>query len=541
MKEKTKKQLLKENKALRARLEQFERGAGLPPEMDEMLKRFREFFDKLPDYCYTISPDGRIMNVNQSALEALGYEKEELFGQNIVSTIYAPESRKKARTLLGKGKKAGKIQNAEMIILTKSGEERIVLLSSEAMLDEKGKIIHSISVQKDISERKRIENVLIENEQRFRDAFELAAIGRAITDPEGRFLKVNNAILEMSGYSEEELLKKSWIDVTHPDDVSSSGTNVEKLLKGKIRSFNQIQRVVHSDGHSIWVNLNVVLIRDQAGKPLYMVGDVIDITEQKKAEDELKRYQETLEVLVEERTAELETFAYSISPDLRAPLRAMEGFSNALVEDYGEKLDGRGQEYAERIIKAARRMDTLINDILTYSRISRTEIKIRPVDLNKAVKEATKQHMDEINTKKASVEIKGKLPKVDGHYPVIVQIISNLISNALKYVGPRTKPKITISADTKNDSVRLSVKDNGIGIEPKHQDKIFKIFERLHGIEHFSGTGIGLALVKKGVERMGGNVGVESKAKKGSKFWIELPKATTKKKRTRHYKGRGPL
>lgn len=219
----------------------------------------------------------------------------------------------------------------------------------------------------------------------------------------------------------------------------------------------------------------------------------------------------------------MEAFAYSISHDLRAPLRTMQGFAQALQEDYGDQLDEIAQEYIQYITEGAVQMDALIADLLSYSRLTRVQIELQKVDLNSIVTEALKQLGAQIKEKHALITI-DTLPSVMAHRPTLMQVITNLISNAIKFVEPPTQPKVHIYADEQQNSVYIWVEDNGIGIAPEHQERIFRVFERLHGTESYPGTGIGLAIVRKAIERMNGKVGVESQVNSGSRFWIELIK-----------------
>jgi len=248
-----------------------------------------------------------------------------------------------------------------------------------------------------------------------------------------------------------------------------------------------------------------------------------------------------------ETNAELESFAYSVSHDLRAPLRAMQGFANALLEDYGDRLDDTGRDYAGRIVAAAQRMDALIDDLLTYSRMSRADVPLRPVSVDEAVAEALVTLEAEIEKRGADITVESPLPEVLAHHGMLVQVVVNLLTNAIKFVEPGVQPRVRIwaegpgsvergawsvgaggqgsnpkSAIQNPKSVRLWVEDNGIGIVPAQQERIFRVFERLHGIETYPGTGIGLAIVRKGVERMGGRAGIESQIGQGSRFWVEL-------------------
>ena len=250
--------------------------------------------------------------------------------------------------------------------------------------------------------------------------------------------------------------------------------------------------------------------------------------------DALASRAEQLEARVSERTAalselnaELEAFAYTVSHDLRAPLRGMQGLAQALLEDYGETLEPTGRDYATRIAVAAAHMDRLIHDLLTYSRLAHAALKLEVTSLDAIVHDARAQLCEQLAG--ADVAVEGALPSVVGHRATLVQVVVNLLSNAAKYVAPGTRARIRMRAERGNGVVRLWVEDNGIGIAAKHRDRIFKVFERLHGEEMYSGTGIGLAIVRKAVERMGGQAGVEADEGHGSRFWIELADAHPKR------------
>jgi signal transduction histidine kinase len=254
-------------------------------------------------------------------------------------------------------------------------------------------------------------------------------------------------------------------------------------------------------------------------------------SELRQAQDELIKTNKALEQRVEERTASLrdaiaqmEEFSYSVSHDLRSPLRAIQGYAKVLTEDHAGQLDAEGREYLGRILQSGSRMERLINDVLTYTRISRKEIQLQPVSLGSVVKSVI-EHYPEFSQVGADIRVAGELPPVIGHEPSLSQAISNLLNNAMKFVEPGVKPQVSIRADRGNGLVRLWVEDNGIGVKPEHQHRLFGMFERIHPEGRFEGTGIGLAIVRKVTERMGGKVGVESDGVRGSKFWIQLPAA----------------
>lgn len=263
-----------------------------------------------------------------------------------------------------------------------------------------------------------------------------------------------------------------------------------------------------------------------------------EIKERIHAENELHRSQEQLadragqlEGLVTERTSELtstnqqlEAFAYSIAHDLRAPLRAMQGFSALLVEEAGTALSEAGKRYADRISKAAQLMDAMLSDLLEFSRISQQQVELSSVNLGTVVESVLSQLKESIAEQGARVDSSGPWPHALAHEPTLTQVLFNLTSNALKFVRPGVPLLLRLRAEERAEVVRVWVEDNGVGIEPNYQGQIFRLFTRLNG-EKYPGTGIGLAIVEKGVERLGGRVGVDSVLHQGSRFWFELRKA----------------
>lgn len=239
-----------------------------------------------------------------------------------------------------------------------------------------------------------------------------------------------------------------------------------------------------------------------------------DITERAQMEEALR-----------EVNTQLTSFAYSVAHDLRAPLRAMQGFSQALVEDYGHLLPKEGKDYTDRIIAASSRMDRLIRDLLDYSRLSRDEVALSPVNLTDVFQEVRSHCLRECSADGADVVLPESLPTVIGARSILIQIFTNLISNALKFVPKGTIPLVRIRSEFNNRMVRVWVEDNGIGIPAAHLERIFGVFERLHGVDQYPGTGIGLAIVRKGAERLGGKAGVISEPDAGSRFWVDIPAA----------------
>lgn len=367
------------------------------------------------------------------------------------------------------------------------------------------------------------------SEARFRRLFESNLIGIIFSHLSGRITAANDAFLKIVGYPREDLVlgKLRWLEITPPEYIHlDEQAIVELKVSGVAPPFEK--EYIRKDGSRVPILIGAALLE---GSEQEAVCFVLELTESKAAEVEIRQLNETLEKRVAERTIkleeanqELEAFSYSVSHDLRAPLRAMQGFSQALMEDYAEQFDSVGQEYARRIVAAAGRMELLIQDLLAYSRLSRAELQLRLVDLESVIEDVMTQLEVELREKQAEVVIEEPLPQVMGHRITLVQVVVNLLANAIKFVATGVKSKVRVYADERGSWVRLWIEDNGIGIAPDHQERIFRVFERLHGIETYPGTGIGLAIVRKGVERMGGRVGVESQLGQGSRFWVELPK-----------------
>jgi signal transduction histidine kinase len=278
-------------------------------------------------------------------------------------------------------------------------------------------------------------------------------------------------------------------------------------------------------------------MRGPTGKVVGASKIARDITEDKRTEralaetrEMLRQHAETLERRVRERTAELQetirsldSFCYSIAHDLRAPLRAMSGFGSELMDQYGSRLDAAGKEYLTRIRTAAARMDRLICDLLELGRLGTMEVPAEPVQLQDVVAKALVPLEKELEKKHADVQLKQPLLPVLASSVMLEQVLANLLGNAVKFVPPKSRPHVEVWSEARGPMVRVCVQDNGIGMKPEHIKKLFQPFTRLVNGVDYPGTGIGLAIVRKGVERMGGRVGVQSEPGKGSCFWIELP------------------
>jgi PAS domain S-box-containing protein len=298
-------------------------------------------------------------------------------------------------------------------------------------------------------------------------------------------------------------------------------------------------RMLRPDGTVVWIEERAYSICRRDGKAKRFVGIMIDITERKRAEEELRRAHELLadkaehlESLVQQRTArlqetiaELEAMSYSIAHDLRAPLRSLEGFSRIVLDEHSANLAPTAQDYLRRIARAAERMDRLTRDVLSYSRVAEAAAARERVDVELIVHDLVETY-PQLGPSEADIEIAGPLPPVLGNLALISQVFSNLLGNAVKFVAPGIRPRVQVSAERRGEHgerARFSIADNGVGVPAAQRHKIFGIFERLS--LSYEGTGIGLAIAKKAVERMGGSIGVDARPEGGSVFWVELPAA----------------
>jgi PAS domain S-box-containing protein len=500
--------------------------------------RFRSLFEASPVAAYvTDAADLSIEDCNEAAAAMLRYHRDELRGLSL-RVVDAGQSAEQIRA-----RAAGTIEEGvlrfETRHRTRSGALRDVVIATVPVTDPDGRRLFYSTVL-DVTERKRAEAALRDSEERFRSTFEQAAVGMAEVGRDGRWLRINARLAEITGYPPDELHRLTFQDITHPDDLDADLEQVRRLVAGEIQTYGMEKRYVRKDGTTVWVNLTVGLVRHADGTPRHFVAVVEDIDARKAAEAEVRRLTETLERRVEERTRqlaeanrELEAFAYSVSHDLRAPLRTMQGFGQALIEDYGDRFDGPGMNYIRRIVAGAARMDELILDLLAYSRITRAEIERQPVTLDRIVDDVLGQLRADIEAKAAAVDVVRPLGRVLGQRSIVTQVVSNLVGNALKFVAPGVTPRVRIRVEDRPGPEsggartvrRLWVEDNGIGIAREHRERIFQIFQRLHGAAEYPGTGIGLAIVRKGIERLGGAIGVESDPGEGSRFWIDLPAA----------------
>jgi len=363
----------------------------------------------------------------------------------------------------------------------------------------------------------------LETETRRNRFFTLSIDLLAIASFEDYFIQLNPTWASTLGFDVEELKSKCLIEFVHPEDRAATSERLTRLKMGSASVYFE-NRYRCRDGSFRWLGWTAAPF--PAEQLIYIFAR--DITERKSAETEIKTLNVELQRRIKSLTelnAELEAFGYSISHDLRAPLRSIRSFAQFLREHPGASFDQEGSDYLRRVESAAKYMDMLLLDLLQYSRLNASELELIPVDLDAALRDVLSSIEKEVEDQKAHIEVPGTLGYVKAHPATIRQVFYNLISNSLKFVSPEKPPHVTVRSESHAGNIKVWIADQGIGIAPQFHAKIFGLFQRLHSHDAYPGTGIGLALVRKGIERMGGQIGLESDVGAGTRFWFELPES----------------
>jgi PAS domain S-box-containing protein len=475
-----------------------------------------------------VGPDGTILWANTTELAMLGYTREEYVGRNI-SEFHTDQL--VIDDILGRLCRGEKLRNYEARLRCKSGAVKIVLIDS-SVLWENGRFVHTQCFTHDITEQREAE---VSNRR-------LAAIVESSDDAiiskslKGIITSWNQGAERIFGYTAAEAIGRSIIMLIPPARHGEEAEIISRVARGeRIEHYETVRQ--RKDGSCLEISLTVSPVKDALGRIVGISKIARDITPRKRTEQALQTARESLakaneylEHRVQERThelaeavAQMEEFSYTVSHDIRAPLRGMQVYSQALLEDYGPNLEREARHCLERIAENATRLDRMVLDVLTFSRVSRSEIQLERVSLDKLVRHLV-QHYPDMQPPRALLSIE-PLEDVIGHEPSLTQALSNLLTNAVKFVAPGVMPKVRIWTELRDGNVRLSIADNGIGIKPCHQNRLFRMFERIHPTLPYEGTGVGLAIVRKALNRMGGDTGMESDGVSGSRFWIELPRA----------------
>lgn len=511
--------------------------------------RERELAESEANYRYTIelnpqvpwkaAADGNITGFSPRWLQLTGSRGEAPMESGL-ARVTDPADLEYVTRAWSRSLATGEPFDVEHRIRTADGSDRWMRSRANARRDEQGRVIAWYGLTEDIHARKESELALIAREAELRaklaqleTIYSAVPVGLGYVDVQMRLVELNDALAEINDLPKEQQAGRRPGDILPLPlgrELTAICTSVLKEKRPVAGIEFQTGATNRHESRRDWLASFHPVIEDGAAQGIVVA--VLEVTQIKDAQRKLLEANQHLEERILERTeqiaeanAELRAFAHTVAHDLRAPLRNIEGFSTALIEDEADRLSEDGMNYARRIGAAVVRLDRLITDLLAYSRLSRIEIRLEPVHLHTVVQIAMRDLETQIGETGARIDIDDALPDVLGNRAVLVQITQNLLSNAIKFVAPGVVPEIRISATIAGETVRLRFQDNGIGIAPEHQERVFGVFERLHGQEQYPGTGIGLAIVRKGVERMGGSIAVSSRPDAGTTFELTLPAA----------------
>lgn len=482
-------------------------------------KAFRLLVEGIQDYAvFLLDKDGFITSWNPGAQRIKQYAPDEITGKHF--SVFYTEPDRSARNpwrQLEVAAETGRYQE-ENWRLRKDGSRFWADVVITAVRDKDGNLMGFGQITRDLTERR-------EAETRYRLLIE-AVTDYAIysLDPKGIITSWNTGAERIKGYTTDEILGRHFSTFYTPEDAAAGMPAYVLRQAAENGHYEGEGWRVRKDGTRFWSSVVVTAIRDEAGELVGFSKITRDVSDRKKLLDTIQQHAEELELRVAEReqtNAELEAFSYSVSHDLRSPLRAIEGFADIIATDYGNQLPEPVQAYLNQISNATRRMNRLVQDLLEYSRLSRIELKPTATDVEAIIEDA-RQQIEEPLREHVKLDVQAGL-QAFVHAPTLTQIVYNLINNGLKFYPAGKQPQVEVSARRGEGTVRIVVSDHGIGIPVEHHERIFQVFERLHSATKYPGTGIGLAIVKRGISRMGGTVSLKSEPGNGSTFTLEVP------------------
>jgi PAS domain S-box-containing protein len=497
-------------------------------QLRESERQFRTLADSIPNLAWCANGDGYITWYNRRWYEYTGTTPEQVEGWGWQS-LHDPEVLPKVLEQWRRSIATGEPFEMEFPLRgCADGRFRWFLTRSLPVKDADGKVVSWFGTNTDVTEQREAGEAIRRGEALLTQAVRVAGLGIFEHDHRSDRIEYSPHMRELLGLGkDQEITVASFLQRVVPEDRAALAEAIHRAHDpAGDGMFGLDYRIARADGRVRWLSTRAQTFFQGEGserRPCRTVGAAVDVTEH-------RQFAARLERAVAERTAELrdtneqlETFVYSIAHDLRSPLRSMTGFSQLLLDDYAAGLGETGQNLLQRIQASSEFMDKLLLDLLAFGRTSRVEMELGPVAVQKAWDAALFQCATQVEQARAQVEAVSPLPAVRAHEATLAQCLANLLSNALKFVAPGVQPSIRFRAEDYGSWVRLWLEDNGIGIPVAQHERVFRVFERLHG-SRYPGTGIGLSIVRKGAERMGGKVGLESEPGKGSRFWIELAK-----------------
>jgi PAS domain S-box-containing protein len=492
--------------------------------------RIRAVLESALDCVIAMDHEGKIIEFNPAAEKTFGYRREETIGRLLADLIIPPSLRERHRQGLSHYLATGDApvlgKHLELTAVRRDGSEFPVELAITRIGDQEPPMFTGFI--RDITDRKRSEEMLRASEEQYRTLFESNPNPMWVFDSETlSFLAVNAAAVKHYGYSEEEFLAMTIKNIRPPEDIPSLMANLSQASSGLDESTQWRHRKKNGALIDVEVTSHELMWRGRRAN-LVLISD---ITARKRAEEGIRQLNVELEERVKQRTAELEAankeleaFSYSVSHDLRAPLRAVDGFSQAVLEDYGARLPPEARHYLQTVREGAQRMGVLIDDLLAFSRLSRLPLRKQSVDTAKLVHDSLEQLESERDRRNIDLRI-GDLPSCHGDPALLKQVWINLLSNALKYTRHRQCAIVEVGGARQNGEAAYFVRDNGTGFDMQYAHKLFGVFQRLHRAEEFEGTGVGLAIIQRIIHRHGGRVWAEAAVDRGATFHFTVGEA----------------
>jgi PAS domain S-box-containing protein len=491
---------------------------------EEKFKEWQEKYFTLVEQAsegITVSQDGIRKFANRKYAEILGYSPEELIGKPITDVIY-PDDRESSLLRYQNRLKGETFPTVKVRLVDKAGNIKWVEHSGGLITWEGKPAV--LNVTTDITERKQFEDALIESEKKYFTLIENAIVGIMVAQ-DGVRKFVNQKFAEILGYSKDELIGKPFIDTIHPDDREIIILRNEQRLRGEKLPILR-GRLLTKDGTIKWCEFNGIFINWE-DRPAAL-NFITDITEQKRLEDErLQLFDEIkgINTKLSRSNRNLQDFALTVSSALQEPLRKIKAFSELLQESLAKTLNEDQRENFHFVIDGASRMQSVINDLRLYSQITTKAKESNPVDMRNLIAELITQELEtQLKETKGTIEIIDPLLTVYGDVIQIRQLLFNLLNNGLKFHKDGVPPKVTVrSKQATGTMVLVEIQDNGIGIAKEHHENIFSMLFMLHPRTQYGGSGMGLAIAKQIVNRLGGEIGVKSAPDTGSTFWFTLP------------------
>ncbi len=487
-----------------------------------------KLLDAVGQAIIAVDPDGFITYWNRCAETLYGWPAEEVMGRHIVDVTFPTALRTEAAEILAQLQR-GESWSGEQQVQRRDGTPFSVQVHNSPVRNAAGELIGLIGVSTDITERKRVEAALALSERTYRGLVETSHDLVWAVDREGTITFINEATRAIYGYEPEELIGRKFDILIQTQALPHEMETFARNLRSGSFDRNHESHVQHRDGTRRILNVNTIALRDEHGDVVGLMGTSTDITERKRAEEEIRRLNADLEQRVRARTQalelanqELESFSYSVSHDLRAPLRAVNGYTQILLEDFADDLKPEARQLVDRVGDAARRMEVLIEDMLSLARVVQREMCRRTVDLSAHAMEIAAELHRTDPERTVEIEIAGGLI-VDGDERLLHVALENLLGNAWKYTGKHERARIELGVLSTDGEPVYFVRDDGAGFDPAYTDRLFGAFQRMHSPSEFEGSGIGLATVQRIIHRHGGRVWGEGAVERGATFYFTLP------------------